>query len=364
MRIKQISIYNEFHCTGADCPASCCRGWRIPIDDAAYQKYIREPGSFGFLLRCAIVKKEDITAFRSLPGGRCPFWSADHLCGIQKKHSTDYMARVCVQFPRQLYNLGFFCEETLYLACPEAARLFLVSAEQERPFRFETIEGEPGYESNTTNDDKTFLDYLLKSREELLGMLADGCRFDSMALLDYARDAQDACIRGDTLPSPLDYDYKSTGGQRFVVDCTLMNSLFFNGFYHSALRTLSPLLYRLCQKYIRKIGRLSERDSKAADKKLVAMKENLYRKIPNLDRLLTRYYEYFLQTDFLNIFEDYSFTRNLLYGMAKANMLWLFFALYAEHKKNVTTEELAKVIAVYERRAPQIEDALKYININ
>ena len=40
-------------------------------------------------------------------------------------------------------------------------------------------------------------------------------------------------------------------------------------------------------------------------------------------------------------------------------MLRLFLALYAENKKHVETDEIAKIIAVYERRAPQIEDALK-----
>ena len=42
-------------------------------------------------------------------------------------------------------------------------------------------------------------------------------------------------------------------------------------------------------------------------------------------------------------------------------MLWVFIALYAEKRSFVTTEELARIIAVYERRAPQLEDALKHI---
>ena len=78
-----------------------------------------------------------------------------------------------------------------------------------------------------------------------------------------------------------------------------------------------------------------------------------------MDNLLSRYYEYYLYTDFLDTFEDYSFSKHLLYGIAKAHMLWLFLALYAENRKQLSIDEIAKVIAVYERRAPQIEDALK-----
>ena len=98
-----------------------------------------------------------------------------------------------------------------------------------------------------------------------------------------------------------------------------------------------------------------------ADQKLALLKENLYQKIPDLDNLLNRYYEYYLYTNFLDIFEDYSFSKHLLFGIAKANMLWLFLALYAGNKKRVSTDEIAKIIAVYERRAPQIEDALKLL---
>ena len=87
----------------------------------------------------------------------------------------------------------------------------------------------------------------------------------------------------------------------------------------------------------------------------------MYQKLPNLDGLLQQYYVYYLYTNFLDIFEDYSFSKHLLFGIAKTHMLWVFFALYAEHKKQISTEELAKIIAVYERRAPQIEDALKLL---
>ena len=84
------------------------------------------------------------------------------------------MPTVCIQFPRQLYNLDFFCEETLYLACPEAARLFLAFAAGDRPFEFTVTEGNADYKVNTTNDDKKFLDHLLRSRDELIEMLESG----------------------------------------------------------------------------------------------------------------------------------------------------------------------------------------------
>ena len=354
MEIKRISIFNEFKCIAQDCPANCCRNtWKVPIDPDMYAKYRNEKGIWGLLLRCSTVKRRGVATFRSTFRG-CPFWGTDHLCNMQKKHGASYMPVVCIQFPRQLYNLNFFCEETLYLACPEAARLFLASAAEDRPFEFTVTEGNASYKINTTNDDREFLDYLLKARDELIKILESGVSFDSMAILQYGQDAQNACLGKTPLPSPQDYESR----EHYQMTCEKINDWLFNGFYHPRLRTISPLLYRLCRKYIRKFGRQGRRNPGAANQKLAALQESLYRKMPDLDKLLNRYYEYYLLTNFLDIYEDYSFSKHLLFGIVKTHLLRLFIALYAVDRENINTQEIATVMAVYERRAPQIKDAL------
>lgn len=354
MKRKRISICDEFKCIGAACPANCCQGWKIPLDYDVYMKYLNTKGLFGAKLRFTIKRNEEGAAFKS-SFYKCPFWGDDHLCSIQKKHGIEYMPAVCVQFPRQLYNLGFFCEETLYLACPEAVRLFLQYMDRDGAFDYSITEGEVSYEVNTTNDDELFLDYLIKSRDELTMMLRSGMDFDSMAILDYGRDAQNACIRGDTLPSPLSFKSEN----HYIINVEIMNKLFFGGFYHKNLRTVSRVLYKLCKKYIKEYAFLSWLNPRAAEQKMLALKQRLRQRMPDLDKLLNRYYEYYLITNFLDIYEDYSFSKCLIYGMAKTNMVWLFLALYAEKKDTIERAEIAKIIAAYERRAPQIKDALK-----
>lgn len=359
LKIKRISIFKEFQCIGAKCPVSCCKGWKIPVDDAVYQKYLSEKGSLGKRLRYSVMKKEDLITFRS-GHGKCPFWKRDRLCYLQKKYGTEYMPQICVRFPRQLSNLGPFCEETLYLACPEAARLFLARVKQGEHFLFEETEGTVAYGATTTNDDEDFLAYLLAAREQLVEMLGGGCRFDSISLLHYGRDAQNACLSGEEPPSPL--KYKDTDAQRLAVDCDILNRLLFNGFYHFRLRMRSPLLYRLCRKYIKELGMLSKINRNAANRKLAFLKADLYRKLPELDMLLERYYEYYLQTDFLDIYEDYSFAKHLLFGMVKADVLWVFLALFAKNRENITEEQIANIIAVFERRAYRMEGGLKSVS--
>ena len=350
MEIKRISIFNEFKCTTEACPANCCRNiWKVPIDPDMYAKYRSEKGIWGLLLRCSTVNRQDMTIFRNTFRG-CPFWGRDHLCSIQKKLGESYMPAVCIQFPRQLYNLEFFCEETLYLACPEAARLFLDSAAGDRPFEFTVTEGNVSYEVNTTNDDREFLDYLLKTRDELIQMLENGVSYDNMAILQYGQDAQNACLSQVPLPSPQGCESE----EHYRVTCEKIDNWLFNGFYHPKLRTLSPLLYQLCRKYIRKFGGQDRRNIGAANRKLAALQENLHEKMPDLKKILNRYYEYYLLTDFLDIFEDYSFSKHLRTGIVKTHLLWLFIALYAEDRETINPYEIATVIAVYERRAPRI----------
>lgn len=374
MIIKQASILKKFKCTGADCPANCCRGWKIPIDDDAYQKYILEKGFLGFILRCFLEKKEELTSFKcSKRQYRCPFWGLDRLCGLQKKHGTEYMPRVCVQFPRQLSNFGSFCEETIYLACPEAARLFIEQARAKIPFDFEETTGEPSYEENTTNDDFDFLNYLLRTRDELISMLEKGCGLNT-SLLQYAKAAQDKCLEYGALnsgtglgskcfplPSPL--DYRISDGELFSTDAAAMYTLFFKGFYHPSLKHSSPVLYKLCKIYIREFYMLTKANPKAADAKLNGLMESVSDYVPDFDALMICYYIYFLQKNFLDIYEDYCFLKHMLLGMAQAQMLRLFVALYChEHlkkkKRTLSTDELSLIMAVYERRASQIEDAL------
>jgi hypothetical protein len=102
----------------------------------------------------------------------------------------------------------------------------------------------------------------------------------------------------------------------------------------------------MCRKYLK--------DIHSSDRKLNSLIKDLYGKIENLPNILRRYYEYFLLSDFLDIFEDYSFSRHISYGIAKTNMLLVFMAVYAKDKRTVSVDEISKIIAVFERRVPQI----------
>ncbi|MBD5515092.1 MAG: hypothetical protein HDR06_10700 [Lachnospiraceae bacterium] len=181
-------------------------------------------------------------------------------------------------------------------------------------------------------------------------MLESGLSYDSMSILHYGQDAQNACLFKTPLPSPRDCESQ----EYYRMTCEKIDNWLFNGFYHPKLRTKSPLLYQLCRKYIRKFGHSGTRNPRVADQKLAALQETLYGKMPDLEKISNRYYEYYLLTDFLDIYEDYSFSKHLLFGIAKTHLLRLFIALYAEDYETINPHEIATVIAVFEQRAGQI----------
>ena len=151
-------------------------------------------------------------------------------------------------------------------------------------------------------------------------------------------------------PSPQDYESR----EHYRMTCEKIDNWLFNGFYHPRLRTISPLLYQLCRKYIRKFGCRDRRNPDVADQKLAILQEGLYEKMPDLDVVLNRYYEYYLLTNFLDIYEDYSFSKHLLFGIVKTHLLKLFIALYADDRETINPHEIATVMAMYEQRAQQI----------
>lgn len=371
MTIKQHPLTTFFKCAGANCPANCCHGWRVPIDDDAYARYAAEKSLLGFLIRCLLIRKGRLASFRcSTFQYRCPFWGIDRLCILQKRRGVDYMPLICAQFPRKISNFGLFCEETLCLSCPEAARLFIEHARTDIPFAFEetvTVQEAP-CETDITNDDYDFLNYLLKSRDELISMLYGGCGLNS-ALLEYAKSVQDKCLvygaahglGSASFPLPSPRDFSCADSKPFAIDAAYVDTLFFNGFYHRSLKHSSPVLYKLCALYIREFYTLAKQNPKVADEKLHVLMESVYAHVPDFDALMVAYYAYYLQKNFLDIFEDYSFHRHMLCGLVNVQMIKLFTALYCKSHpdiKKLDSHDLSIVIAIYERRAPQLEDAL------
>jgi len=123
-----------FKCDGAACGALCCRNaWRIAVDAATYQKYLR----LGHEVTRHLRADESGEKYFIVHSDACPFLTADNMCGLQRAHGEDYLSPVCDGYPRIVTRFENFWEVALSLTCPIAARLVLLQTE---PLVFELTE--------------------------------------------------------------------------------------------------------------------------------------------------------------------------------------------------------------------------------
>ena len=122
-----------FHCIGSVCEDACCGDWDIPVDRGTYEKYQQFPSEkLGSLVSQFVsirTPSQPDSLYASIhrgPSGLCPFFSADHLCKIQKEYGPHLLSATCSIYPRSLSRVAGELEGSLSLSCPEAARNVLL----------------------------------------------------------------------------------------------------------------------------------------------------------------------------------------------------------------------------------------------
>jgi len=134
MKILAPEYYDKFRCIGALCTDSCCTGWDVVIDKITHDKYRQlPPGPLQDTLMQRIKvdsasTSEQLYATVELDGEVCPFFEG--LCRIQTTLGENYLSHTCATYPRAQNKVDGSLEYSLYLSCPEAARLALSSPDK------------------------------------------------------------------------------------------------------------------------------------------------------------------------------------------------------------------------------------------
>lgn len=128
MEIIKPNYYDDFSCLAGSCPATCCAGWEVVLDEKALRYYDTVEGDIGHLIRDAMVEIDGDICF-GLRNGNCRMLREDGLCQIQKELGHDALCKTCALFPRFITEVGLRREIGISLSCPEAARLILTAKE-------------------------------------------------------------------------------------------------------------------------------------------------------------------------------------------------------------------------------------------
>lgn len=138
-KIRMPGYWPLFQCIASKCEETCCAGWYIAIDEAAYKKYkrVKQPEMRRRLDKEIVERKNSVSkecmAKIKLKNNRCAFLGQDQLCDIYRNLGESYLSQTCRIYPRNINAVGEYLELSLTLSCPEAARIILL---QQAPLTF------------------------------------------------------------------------------------------------------------------------------------------------------------------------------------------------------------------------------------
>ena len=90
----------DFRCDGSACDSHCCRGWRIPVDMASWERLARLPSKARKAVFAKLTEKEGTGwETRHDKNGACAFLGKDGLCRLQITHGEEFLPDVCDSYP-------------------------------------------------------------------------------------------------------------------------------------------------------------------------------------------------------------------------------------------------------------------------
>lgn len=201
MYYRKPQYYDNFTCTADRCPATCCAGWQIVIDEKSLKKYNHVQGEFGIRLQKSIDWEEGV--FHQY-NRRCAFLNEENLCDLYRELGAESLCDTCRLYPRHIEEFEEVREFSLSLSCPVAAEMILG---QKEPVRFLEETDEVLEEEDYEDFDSILYDWLEEAREVLFGILQNRKLSIStrMALILNTADlAQKALDHGTLLELNLD----------------------------------------------------------------------------------------------------------------------------------------------------------------
>lgn len=141
---RYLGDYYNFTCIADRCPATCCSGWAIEIDDDALEYYRSYNGECKELFDKNIDWEEQ--TFRQKENGDCAFLREDGLCEMICAIGEGALCMTCDRYPRHMEEFPNVREFSLSASCPVAANKLIKQKEKLTYTEEEDSETEEIYE--------------------------------------------------------------------------------------------------------------------------------------------------------------------------------------------------------------------------
>ncbi len=109
MTIRKPEYYDEFVCTADKCPFTCCREWKIEVDDETNEKWkkLQAPENV-YPVRKNMSqytqKKDNMRVIALNKKHICPFLNEQKLCRLVCTFGDDVLSKTCRIFPREIHK--------------------------------------------------------------------------------------------------------------------------------------------------------------------------------------------------------------------------------------------------------------------
>lgn len=208
MKITVPGYYPKFRCIAGACTDTCCAGWDVDVDAAAYGRYKKiienENTPIARRLKEVCVPDEDGgCTFRLGKDLRCPFLNEENLCDLITQKGEEALCETCADFPRFKTAYGNRLETGLAPSCITAGQIMLSS-----PLPFALVSGGENGRSPEENDiDPQEFFRLKKIRKNMLAKINDTASDITGALL--------FCLCGGTGEDIPSDDITAAGGETY-----------------------------------------------------------------------------------------------------------------------------------------------------
>lgn len=317
METKVISFYDNFTCLAKDCPNTCCRGWRISIDEDTVNKYRNEPGELGKKLRCSMTLGQDKDIRKIF--GKCANETKEGLCKLQLMNREDLMPKVCRIYPRRSVAIGDKEEVTFELSCPKTAELFLQDLSRPKLVEYEGDEILPVWSQEVF--DKDLLKLILKLREQIIDYIYDTKSMPEVIhnVYKYYRYMHDEIMKGaNSVISISEFvsDLPSKDRWRFY-SMSLFDKIIMNDI-DDGFMSLRNALYGFSREYDKIFGKMTAEDANFYFEKMC---KQMVAKYPALEDKYRAYLAYYVLQTMYSGYETCTFLDECMLGQVYLQML-------------------------------------------
>jgi len=141
MRIVKQDFWKDFNCIADKCPATCCSGWQIMVDEKSMEKFEKYEGPFKANVNNSIDWFDN--CILQTEDGDCAFLNENGLCDLIIAEGEDMLCDTCRLYPRHVEEYEDLREWCMSLSCPEIARIVVESTKEASLFIEDNDEDDP-----------------------------------------------------------------------------------------------------------------------------------------------------------------------------------------------------------------------------